>query len=368
MSTLPGTDPTAGPGPAPAPSGWGPGVPVPPPPGAARRLPPLQLPTGAPPAPPVAARRRGRRGWLVAGVACLVLAVLSGALTAAAYSDARGPRNLVRQYFAALAAGYASRALAFAAVPPKGPYLTASVLRQQLQTARLTDIRVGSVQVAGDTGRVQVGYRLRFPGTAPREIQDTVNLVRHAGTWRLDEVATSTTVEIGSSGSDRVTFAGGAVPTAAVLVFPGALPLRLDSPALRFDGGPSVRLADSGPTDVSISLTDTARARLDRSVGAALNACLTGRSADPNCPTAPDDRPIPDTLRGTGAVTGNALSEYLSGAGGGLIQVSGTVAVHGSWKDWDFNNQVVPKSGVAEVDVLATASLADLDSVYWSSR
>ena len=342
-------------------------APAPPPPdrvadGHAHYLP---LPPHAPLPPPVPGRSKSRRWLLVAGVGCLLAAVLFGALTAAQYRRDQSPQTAVRRYFAALAAGHAAVALGLAANPPRGSYLTDAVLRQQLQLAPLADLTVQNTALSGGQGVVSVRYLLRFAG-GDQQVTDSVPVVRRGSSWRLARVATEAQVSITSTGADRLTLAGGRLPTGSVLLFPGALPLGTDNRAVQVDGRPSIQLgpADRQTSEVGVSLTDAAKSSLQASLDHALASCLTDSSAEPDCPVAGDSRPVPGSLRGTVLPTDRPLQINLGM--NGRVELAGTVTVRGSWQDWDFNNQPVRHTGDTDVDLHASASVADLRTIYWS--
>jgi hypothetical protein len=302
---------------------------------------------------------------LLTGIGFLLLAVLSGLLAVGQYRYDQSAQTVVRRYFTALAAGDAAAALGYAAVPPSGSYLTAEVLRQQLQLAPLTDLVVQGSQLSGDRGTVSVRYRLRFAG-GDQQLTDSVPVIRHGSSWRLDRVAVATEVAVTSSGEDRLTLAGGRLPSGPVLLFPGALPLGTDNPAVHVNGGPSIQLGPGArqTSQVSVSLTQAAQDELRRSLSTALAGCLAGNLA-PDCPAPRDSRPVPGSLRGTALPVSEPLRIGLGLDG--VIQLDGTVTVHGSWQVWDFNNQPVRRTGNTDLEVRASASIADLHTVYWSA-
>lgn len=326
----------------------------------------LPLPAAAPVPPSPPARPKPRRSLFLVAVGCLLAALVCGLLTAAQYRADRSPQAAVRHYFAALAAGDAAAALGYAEAPPRGGYLTDSVLHQQLALAQLTDLTVQRTTLTGGRGTVSVRYRLRFAGGGDQQVTDSVPVIRHGSSWRLGRVAVTTEVTVTSPGADRLALAGDRLPSKPVLVFPGALPLSTDYPAVSLGGRPSVRLSpDQQSAEVTVLLTDAAQHTLQRSLSTALASCLTGRSRQLGCPQAGDSRPVPGSLRGTALPLRQPLEMYLGV--GGAIHLNGTVTVRGSWQDWDFNNQPVRHTGDTDVEVGATASVADLNTVYWGS-
>jgi hypothetical protein len=341
-----------------------PGIPLPPPLGwrpataAAYPLPPT---APVPPAPP--GRPKPPRALLLAGVGCLLAALLFGMLTVFQYHSAHSAQAAVRRYFHALATGDAAAALGAAAQPPRGVYLTESVLRQQLRVAAISDISVRGAHLVGNSGTVAVRYRLRFASGA-EQVTDSVPVRRHGSSWRLDRVAAATELTVASAGTDRLMLAGGKLPDRPVLLFPGALPLGTDNPAVQVDSRPVLRLeADQQPTEVTASLTDSAKERVRHSVEQSLAGCLRPTTARPNCPAAGDTRPVPGTLHGTALPSQPPL--VISLGLNGEVDVAGVVTVHGSWQDWDYNNQRVQHSGDTKLNLFARASIADLDTIYW---
>jgi hypothetical protein len=73
---------------------------------------------------------------------------------------------------------------------------------------------------------------------------------------------------------------------------------------------------------------------------------------------------VPGSLRGTALPM--SLPLQISLGIGGVIQLAGTVTVRGSWQVWDFNNQPVRRTGDTVLDLHASASIADPNTIYWS--
>jgi hypothetical protein len=326
----------------------------------------LALPSDAPNPPALPARPR-RRGLLLAGsLACTALALVLGSMAAGQYRTDRAPGAVVGRYFAALAAGDAPAALALATTVPPSPYLTSTVLRQQLSIAQLTDVLVRDTVVRGRTATTQVSYRLAFP-SASTQVVDAVDLVRSGSSWRLTRAATDIDLSAISAGTNRLTFAGRPLPTGRVQVFPGALPVATDNPAVQPAGRPMIRLIDENQdTQLNAVLSSDARRALGQALTSALDACLTGSSRDPHCPLPSATRPVPGSLRGTvNPARSDPPNIALSTAADGMIELTDRVSVQGSWRTWDFNNQAVLRSGQTDLDVQAKASIADLATIYW---
>jgi hypothetical protein len=326
----------------------------------------LALPVDAPQPPPVRRARR-RRGPLLAGAAlCTVLAVLLGLLAVDQYHVDRQPGAVVSRYFAALSAGDAPAALALAVTVPPSPYLTNTVLQQQLAIARMTDVVVGSTVRRGNSATTQVSYRLVF-GSSSTPVLDAVDLIRSDSSWRLTRAATDIHLSAIGGGTNRLTFAGRPLPTGVVRVFPGALPVGTDYPALRPAAHPMIRLIDEDQdTRLDAVLADGAKRMLDGSLTRALAGCLTGASKDPHCPQPVVSRPVPGSLRANmDQVRAGQPSITLSTTADGQIVLNERVTVQGSWRVWDFNNQQVSRTGRTELAVQAKASVADLNTIYW---
>jgi hypothetical protein len=326
----------------------------------------LGLPAVAPTPPAVRGRPRRRWRLLIGALICAALAAGFGTAATSQYRADQAPGAVVGRYFAALAAGDAATALALAEPAAAAPYLTATVLRRQLAIAPITDLVVRSTLQDGRNATVQVSYRLDFGPTSSR-VLDAVDLVRSGTSWRLVRAGVDLRLSTPGAGANRLTFAGRALPSGQLRVFPGALPVGTDNPAVQPAGQPLIRLVDEGQdTVLAATLSPAAQQSLARSLDVALRACLAGTSHDPHCPQPDGPRPIPGSLRGTElADSANPPSMVLSIQTEGLVVLTGHASVRGSWRTWDFNNQPVLHSGLTSVDLHAKASIADLSTVYW---
>ncbi len=344
--------------------GWAP----PPPHAPVRQLFQAELPAGVPSAPQPARRARRRRRYLLAAAVCAVLAVLLGFGAAARYRDDHAPRTTVKRYFAALARGDAPAALALAASAPRSDYLTSAVLKQQLAVAKFHDVVVGATAVHGNRATTQVSYQLVF-SSGTKHVVDAVELVKQGSSWRLSRVATSINLSGGDGTLNRLSFAGRPMPSGHLVLFPGALPVATGNPAVQPDGQPMIRyIDDNRDTSLSVSVSAEAKKTLAASLHKALDGCLGGTSKDLNCPLPDQSRPIPGSLRGTENVGHSDVPTIaLSSTADGRVDLTVNVAVSGSWKVWDFNNQAVSRSGETEVRVQAAASISDLNAIYWVS-
>lgn len=335
------------------------------------------LPSEAPSPPALPSRPGGRGRLLLAALLCAVLALLFGAVAAGQYRAARAPQAVVQRYFAALAAGDAPTALALASDPQQGDYLTSAVLRQQLAVAAISDVVVRSTVVDGNTATSQVGYRLAFHSShasteagsgvaAGNQVDDAVELVKVGSSWRLRRAAVNLVLSAVAASQNRLTFAGRPLPAGQLLVFPGALPLATDNPAVQPTGQPLIRLVDDGKhADVSVAITAAAERSLTQALTRALAGCLSGTSKDLNCPQPDVSRPIPGSLRGNQASA--EPPNFDLSTSDGQIELTDRVTVNGSWQVWDFNNQSIKRSGQAKLSVRAAASITDLGSIYWNA-
>jgi hypothetical protein len=164
-------------------------------------------------------------GLLAAGIAVGTLG----------YAKTSGPDGAVRAYFAALAHADAADALAYGDVPA-GPHtlLTETVLREQLRIAPLQHFSIVSTKRHGAKATVQVKYTLAFTG---RDQQLNVSVPVHedgGDGWRLDQAAVPTELHA-TNAAQRETIIGGQIPAGKTLLFPGALPVRVDTPYLELD-------------------------------------------------------------------------------------------------------------------------------------
>lgn len=311
--------------------------------------------------------RRIRRTPLILALAGLVAAIVLGGVTAQQFQASRSPRQIVQRYFTALSGGHAADALGFAASPPHSPYLTDSVLQEQLAVAKLSRVHIDNVSSQTDEATVNVDYTLALP-TGSRLVHDEVPLVKRGSSWRLRTVAPLVNLNLASSGADRILVAGAKPPSEPIYLFPGAVPVDTDSSSVVVSGDPSVRLADDQQDlELTVGLTSAAKSSLTKALTTALGNCLNGKSTDANCPQVDEDRPVPGSLRGTVAPITSGISIALDSAGGGEVALTGEVTVKGSWKVWDFNNQAVAKSGTTDLSVHAIASVADVEHVFWSA-
>jgi hypothetical protein len=307
------------------------------------------------------------RVWLYWGGVLLGVLLLAGGVVvgASGYSATSSPAGVVRGYFAALARSDAPRVLAYGKVP-YGPrtLLTSQALREQQRIAPLRHFSVVSTHRHGSKATVDVKYVLAFPGEDV-PVSASVPLHRSSGNWRLDYVAIPTEFEVDRA-RERESILGGAVPTGTTLLFPGALPIRLDTPYLKLDPFKDNMSFDAvSTTEVGLQVTDAARSAMLREVRSRLRSCLTG-PADPACPL-PDERYVPGSVHGS-------FTDRLSASGVdidsrdplGLLRFDGQVTVAGSWRRLDFHNRQVTGHGNVVLDIHAVAYAVPPLELRWT--
>jgi hypothetical protein len=285
------------------------------------------------------------------------------------YSRTRSPSAVAERYFTDLSGGDAAAALVLAEdLPPPSQrrYLTAEVLRKQLAVASISSIRAESEQRTGDRAEVGVRYTLRFRSASVTKL-DHVDLLRHGHDWRIVTIAAPITVAPAASGADRLSLAGRPVPGGAVTLFPGAVPLVSDAPAVIVGGTPSVSLSDTDQTaDAVAELSPQAIATVRSALRSALVKCTATTHNDAHCPLPDKGRPVPGTLHATipARVAADSNSIGLSTIGG-LIDIDTQVNVNGDWQVWDFDNIERPMSGPAQLVVHAEASVDAPSAISW---
>ncbi len=307
-----------------------------------------------------------RRGLYWAGVLVAVALLAVGVLVAVlGYARTAGPDGAVRGYFAALARSDAPAALAFGDVPP-GPHtlLTTTVLRDQQRIAPLRQFKIASTDRQGSTAIVAVTYTLAFPGQ-PVPVDVEVGVHQAGGDWRLNRVAVPTTLEV-SEAVQRESIVGANIPAGQTLLFPGALPIRFDTPYLQLAPlSDSVSFAALEATPVVVTPTPAARTAMARAIRAKLVACLAAPSPDVTCPL-PDERCVPGSVRGS--VTGGVVTsgvEVVPGDPVGALNYRSTVAVTGTYRRLNFHNRAVLSRGPIMLAVHAAAYAMAPLQVRW---
>lgn len=307
-------------------------------------------------------RRRGR--WYGAGAVVAVALLATGvAVAVRGYLATSGPAGAVRGYFAALASGDAASALAYGDVPSGSrTLLTDRALAAARHNGAIKRVRVGHVDRHGAQAQVDVHYVLDFPG-APQPVDAVVPVHEAGGDWRLDAVAVDTALTMDRA-VRRATVLGTRLTSAAVLLFPGAVPVRLDTGLLALDpASASVALGGATSTAVGVVVSDDGRARARAQVAAGLVACLQGRGPR-TCPE-PDERYLPGSLRGSLRSSPDALSVGVGASADGVLEVTGDVSVVGTWRRLDFDNQVHAGKGTVQVQVVARGYATDPLRFAW---
>jgi hypothetical protein len=341
------------------------------PPGAWQGLPPpfptQPLAFAAPPPSPKRVRLpRRHRGVFWVAVLTSLVALVAGTFTAVTtYAGATAPDAIATEYFRALSHGDAARALAFGDLPA-GPrtYLTSGVLRAALKVAGISDVTVLSVDRRGDTANVNVQYQLGFRRKQVT-VSDEVALSRHGGSWRLAATAVLFRIAAPLAGH-RLTLAGAALPERAVLVFPGALPVGVDTPNLEI-GEQVVHLTESKPRTVRPTLSTAGKRAVQAAVASALRACL-GPNPSPSCPVPTDARVVPGTVHGTlSGDLGQELTIQVAPGPDSVLDIRGSVAVRGSYRQLDFDNLPIAKSGTTDLAIRAHCNATNPGKLAWGA-
>lgn len=306
---------------------------------------------------------RHHRGLFWVAVLAALAAVAGGALiTATAYVSESEPQTAAVAYFHALGRGDAAGALGLGELPP-GPrtYLTREVLDAALSIATITDVRVLAVVRHGDTAKVTVEYQL-----GSQQVSDGVSLVRHGRGWRLTRTAVPVHLNI-AAGADRMSIAGARVPTATTLLFPGALPVALDTPNLDLGGLHVVHLDGAASQTLQPQVSAAGRRQVGNAVRAALQACLSGKVSS-DCPPPAQSTAVPGSVRGrlAGDVAREVSIDVDPGAAG-LLDISGNVIVNGSYQELDFQNQPVHRTGTLELAVRAKCYASAPSRLAWGA-
>lgn len=294
-----------------------------------------------------------RRACYWAAVVVALGALVAGSVYAyVAYSATSGPDGAVRGYFAALERGDAASALGFGDVPI-GPtsLLTDQVLAQQQAIAPMHDATVDNVVRSGDTATVSFSYLLHFRD-GDQDYRGALRLVRRSGGWRLTATAVSVRLSIPQA-DDRFNFAGTTAPRGRVLMFPGALPVRFDTPYLQLDPSTrSVQFAGARRLDVRIEPTTAGRRLLAARVTAQLRACVRSPGPVAGCPL-PSPRTVPGSLRGR--LTGIRCTYRVTSEASGAVAITANAFFTGRYQALTYDNLVVTHRGrlALPVDALA---------------
>lgn len=303
--------------------------------------------------------------WLgvLGGVGSLVAGVVVGTIGLASTPS---PGSVVRSYFAALSRGDAAEALAYGRVPPGvHPLLTSDVLREQQRIAPLRDVTIEATHEHGARAGVDVRYTLAFPGQ-DEAVSAHLGLHRSGGDWRLNRAAVPIRL-LPSGGRQRESILGARLPSRTVLMYPGAFPIRLDTPYLQLDPAKDTVTFDlPGSTGVYLRVTDRGRAAMRHAVRAALRRCVT-RGHDPRCPL-PSERYVPGSIHGVingGLRATSVLVETLEPIG--TLRLAGSARIAGSWQRLDFHNQRVTGRGHLDLELHAVAYAKPPLRVRWAA-
>lgn len=308
---------------------------------------------------------RRRLYWPAVLLSALLLA---GGIVIAALGYARpaGPDTAVRGYFGALAHSDAATALAYGRVPA-GPHtlLTAQVLREQQRIAPLGHVRIIGTNRSGSKATVEVRYVLAFPGMDV-PVRAKVPVHEQGGAWRLDRVAIPISLDAMSAGQ-RETILGGRIPSGPTLLFPGALPIRLDTPYLRLDPAQdNVSFDATSSTVVDLRIPDSTRSQVLAAVRTKLDRCVTG-PPDPSCPL-PQGSYVPGSVRGRidrGLVDPSVQLDSLDPAG--QLIVTAKASVTGTYQRLDFHNRAITGRGDVELTVHAVAYAVAPLTISWTA-
>lgn len=312
--------------------------------------------------------RRGRLRVTLAVLAavCLVAGLVDAAL---ALTSVSSPRATVGSYFSALRRADAPKALSLG-VPAVGDthLLTSSVLAQQQRIGPIHDVVVGAVRQSANAADVAVSYRIG--GSGPPNRNETIALRRKGNGWELDRTSSSVTIHF-QNAAHRATLGGAALPTNAVRMFPGDIPIGFDTRALQVDPTlKSVTLSADAAVEIRAVLSSDGRASLSSMLDTAAKACLSSPAVP--CGLAPaGSRCVPGTLRGTIGTppsAGSPAFELAPGNADGLITVTGTFMATVRWTSLDFENQPVGRHGSVSIGYAASFYVSSPKTILWKPR
>ncbi|MDQ6936773.1 MAG: hypothetical protein M3140_03545, partial [Actinomycetota bacterium] len=166
----------------------------------------------------------------------------------------------------------------------------------------------------------------------------------------------------------RATLAGSAIPSTAVLLFPGAAPVGYDTDRLEPDPTSAIiDLGTSGPVNLTTRISDRGATAATEAATSAMRRCLSAPTVDPGCPLDPaGSRSVPGTLRGT--VTSTSVSQppaLVDDDRDGLVEVQGRFTVLGSWLTLDFDNIAARRSGSTSVSFRLRVYVTGATAVSW---
>jgi hypothetical protein len=302
--------------------------------------------------------------WVAVCAACLL--TLAGTVVAVTgYFTSTGPGRVVRNYFAALSRGDARAALGYG-VLPDGPreLLTGPVLRAQQQVGRISPVSVIAVNQDHETATVSVHYAITFASDTT-VVGDHVTVIKHGRTWRLAQTAVSVDLTL-KTAQHRASVAGAVVPAGRLLVFPGAVPIAFDAPALQLAAGRIVRFDQSKRPALEVAVTSVGQQMVSDAVAAAVRNCLGSADPDPLCPMPTGGRAVPGTVRGAVDDEIPDLTVTVASDADGRIEVTGQVPVTGSYAQLTFDNQRAAKQvNRYPLAIRAHASALTPNEIVW---
>lgn len=311
--------------------------------------------------------RRSKRRLIIAAVAVVMLAT-GGTVGVLALVHVYSSTSIVADYFRALQSGDAAKALSLGTAPAGDTHLlTSAVLRSQAKAGPIEDVRINGSSSDKRKSRVAISYRIG--GVSPVSRNESITLHRKGKGWELDRTSSLVTVHVGTA-AHRVTIGGGAIPSGAVRMFPGLVPVQFDTPALQTDGRPAaVSLATNSDAEVDVGLSAAGQKALGAGVDVAAQRCLGPSAASVLCPFAPEQsRAVPGTLRGTISTLPSAATPSYQldpKSADGLVSVTGSFTVSATWTSLDFENQPKPSKGRVEISYDAQVYVSQPDTVEW---
>ena len=97
-----------------------------------------------------------------------------------------------------------------------------------------------------------------------------------------------------------------------------------------------------------------------------MSACL-GTNPSPSCPVPTDARVVPGTVHGT--LTGDLGHELTIQVTGpdGVVDVSGSVGIRGSFQRLDFDNLPAATSGTTDLAIRAHGYVVNPSKLVWGA-
>ena len=190
-----------------------------------------------------------------------------------------------------------------------------------------------------------------------------VSLHRSGDEWRLDRTAIATAIEP-TTAAERLSVLGGALPTGSILLFPGALPVRVDTPYLELVASLDyVTFGRTRGSELPVRISEAGEQAVRNAVHADLKRCLTG-APDPVCPL-PGERFVPGSVHGRLVTALGGLVDLDQHDPAGLLRYAGRPTVKGSWQRLDFHNVARRQVGQILLDVRAAGYAAEPLQLHW---